>query len=183
MRRCTSSGAVNQEPPVRRDDTAYCLANQSRTSSVTACGCSRCRKWPLPGTSSNRYGPAKCRAWSCITSARLSSAPHRASGHRAPPGRAGTGKAGPDPVPAVKRKPNVGRLAPSRYATGGQAPEHGRLPEKCSRPPIPYSGSADGTVGLNTSRTIFMARRSQLSRVAFSGVGLASSGAQGLAAW
>jgi hypothetical protein len=45
---------------------------------VTACGCSRCRKWLLPGTSSNRYGPAKCRAWSCITSARLSSAPHRA---------------------------------------------------------------------------------------------------------
>jgi transposase len=37
---------------------------------VTACGCSRCRKWLLPGTSSNRYGPAKCRAWSCITSAK-----------------------------------------------------------------------------------------------------------------
>src|SRR5262249_5845765 len=39
----------------------------------------------------------------------------------APPGQAGTGKAGPVPVPAVHRKPNVSRLARSRYAGDEQA--------------------------------------------------------------
>ena len=57
------------------------------------------------------------------------------SGHRAPPGRAGTGKAGPVPVPAVKRKPNVSRLARSRYATDEPVPEPGRPGERYSRPP------------------------------------------------
>ena len=52
------------------------------------------------------------------------------------PGRAGTGRLG---------KPTVSRLAPLRYATGGRAPEHGRLPEECSIPPttrsLPVAGS------------------------------------------
>jgi hypothetical protein len=38
------------------------------------------------------------------------------------------GKAGPVPVPAVKRKANVSRLARSRYATNGQVPIHGSPP-------------------------------------------------------
>ena len=72
-------------------------------------------------------------------------------------GRAGTGKAGPDPAPAVKGKPTVSCLAAPRYATGGRASEHGRLPKKCSIAPtmrLPVDGEAPAAQRCRTASSV-----------------------------